>query len=158
MQSRRCQNLPWGLGVSSGLALLRHSRGLSRAGTILSVFALLMQVWLPWGHHPAITVAGDPQAFARAVAFFGDNLALCLEQGANSQDHSGAPAKTPQKPTPCPICQTLQLLGSLLVPSGAVVVDGPRLTDPVDATSHAPLLARTLDPTSQPRAPPSLMV
>ena len=117
-----------------------------------------MQVWLPWVHHPAIAATGDPQAYARAVAFFGNNLALCLEQGLDTQDHSGAPGKAPQKPAPCPICQTLQLLGSLLVPAGGVVVDGPRPTNRVDATSLAPLLARTLDPTSQPRAPPPLMV
>ena len=126
-------------------------------GTALGAFALLIQVWLPWLHHPPIFQTGEPDGYARAAAFFGGDLALCL--GSETQDRSDLPGKAPShKPFSCPICRALHMLGSFVPPAvGVVMAAGPPGAVAVNAIGQAPILARTPDPTSQPRAPP-LMV
>ena len=140
-------------GGTSGLAAFRHARAPRGFGAALGAFALLIQVWLPWLHHPPVFQTGEPDGYARSAAFFGDGLALCVR--SDSQDRSELPGKAPShKPFSCPLCRALQMLGSFVPPAGIVVAAGPPAAVVVDAIGQAPIIARTPDPTSQPRAPP----
>ncbi len=144
-------------GRKGGLALLRRLRALRGAGALVGAMALLVQVWLPFVHHPVLTAAADPQSYARTAAFFGDEVALCSAQGAPTSDQSGVPGKLPShRLQPCPICQTLHLLGSVVPPTAGFVVAGPPPAVPAGAIGQATIVAHVLDPTAQPRAPPAM--
>jgi len=149
--SKRRLNLWWRAGGPRGLALFRRVRALRGAGALLGAFALLVQVWLPVVHHPALAAAGGGSAQVRTASFLGDGLTLCLAARERSQPPGKAPS---HGSTPCPICQTLQIIGSFVPPAGPVVVASLPLAMPGDAIAQAPLLAGSPRPTSQPRAPP----
>jgi len=144
------------MGPRGDLALFRRPSPVRVTGAAFAVFALLIQVWLPWIHHPGISALADEPTHARAgIAFVGGDFPICLAQRSSAPDRSGDPTHTPsQKLPPCPICQALHMLGSFVPPTNAVLVEGPPSGDPGVITFWAPLIARTLASTSQPRAPP----
>ena len=153
MQSVRCFRLWRAGGGTSGLAPFRRVRALRGFGATLGAFALLIQVWLPWIHHPPIFETSDQDAYARAAAFYGSDLALCL--GAASQDRSDGPGKSPShKPFSCPICRALHMLGNFVPPAAVNIAAGPPPASFVDAIGQAPIIAHAVDPATQPRAPP----
>lgn len=98
-------------------------------------------------------MAGQGPAYTRMAAFYGGKLVLCA---ASAKDPSGSTAPAPpHKPASCPVCLTLQGLESFIPPAPIAIAASPRRANPPDMIGTAPIIARFLDPTSQPRAPPS---
>lgn len=121
---------------------------------MLAAFALLLQVWLPYAHHPRLAMELGPRAasYARLAALFGGELALCLP---GTKKLSSLPAKAPpREPAPCPMCLALGLLGGIVPPAGGIVIASVRPAAPPDLVGRAPIVERLLNPTSRPRAPP----
>jgi hypothetical protein len=142
----------WTTGGKGGLALFRRSAALRDVATLAAVFALLIQICLPWAHQPAVAMRTGAPGYVRTPAILSAQLALCQ---AAAQKPSGIPAKGPaHELSPCPMCLALELLGNLLPPTDGVVVECLRPVIPHDMTGRAPLVARAFNPTSQPRAPP----
>jgi hypothetical protein len=136
-----------------GLAAWRRAGALRKGAAFLGALALLVQLWLPLLHQPGAAMAGQSQAYTRMAAFYGGKLVLCA---ASAKDPSGGTAPAPShKPPPCPTCLTLQGLESFIPPAPITIAASPRQADPPDMIGTAPIIARSLDPTSQPRAPPS---
>lgn len=134
---------------------IRRSPCMRQAGAALAIFALLMQVWIPWVHHPAIAVTTNQEIFGGPSSIPAFAFPLCLAGGPTDPDQSGLPDKQPtRKPGPCPICQTLQLLGHAIAPQSDFAILSPppaALQVPLVA---AAFVARPLQTSSQPRAPP----
>jgi hypothetical protein len=140
-------------GGRSGLGRFRRIGASRDAGTMLAAFALLIQVWLPWAHQPAMAMPGVPPQYARLLALFGDEPALCL---AGVTKRAGYPAKAPSHQlSDCPFCPALHQLG--LVPSAStVVVAGVSPPSDHAGIAQAPIVARAFNPSPQPRAPPTI--
>ena len=145
------------MNSGAGIALFRRACALRSIGVVLAAFALLIQMWLPSLHHPAVATLNVYQSDERAAVFFSDRLIIC-GVGVDEQDRSGTPGKlpSPQKLPPCPICQALQLLGGLLPPSRIIVLDAPAPNHFQRILVDQVLIdARSLDSAAQPRAPPA---
>jgi len=142
------------MGFRGGLALFRCTSPVRGTGAAFAVIALLIQIWLPW--HLGINALAEQSTSARtAAAFFGGDFAMCLAQHLRAQDSSGAPIRDPShKQPPCPICQALHMLASLVPPANAVLLGGPPLGKPGITAVPAPLMIRMFGSTPQPRAPP----
>jgi hypothetical protein len=142
----------WTAGGKGGLALFRRTGAARDVATLLAAFALVIQIWLPWAHEPAVAMWTGSPRYARMAAIFSGQLALCLSA---AQRPSGVPAKAPaHELPPCPICLALELLGNLVPLAGAVVVECLRPIVPHGMIGQAPIVARAFNPVSQPRAPP----
>ena len=146
------------LGRRSGTAARGATRGpcarITRpAGAWLGIFALLIQVWLPLVHHPALAAAGAPPAYAGDTALFGGEIALCLAPLSGQPDPSGRPVPVHKIPV-CPICQAMHALGSFVPPAGIVVAERPLPPVPVNAAHRVAVIARAANPATRPRAPP----
>ena len=138
-----------------GRAPIRRFLPVRQAGAALAIFALLMQVWIPWVHHPAIAVTTSQEIFGGPSSIPAFAFPLCLADGPTDRDQSGLPDKQPtRKPGPCPICQTLQLLGhAIALQSDFAVLSPPPAASQVPLVAAA-FVARLLQISSQPRAPP----
>ena len=92
-----------------------------KTGAVLGLFALVLQLWLSFGHVHA----------ASAAATHTENTAL-----SEPDDHGGEPTLHREL---CAICVTGQLLASSSVPPAPVLTHRPAVT----AVDHTPLAGRS---------------
>jgi hypothetical protein len=125
--------------------IIRPHRRASGPGVWLALLALWVQALLPAIHHPG---AAMPGTITSAIAG-----SLCMAPGsAPVSPRDRAPE---HKLPPCPVCQTLQILGAGFAPPATVAIPIPRFAGLVaDDFGPGTGLPGRFRSTAQARAPP----
>src|SRR5665213_2630515 len=129
---------------------IMRARPARSLGTILALFALLLQAGVALAHQPLLVGAFAP----------GVGLAMCHVASGNAPEKSGGTAPSaPDKVAFCSICLGLQASASFCLPVPAVAGLARALPQAVKlALPPDPIRAMRIPAlSSQPRAPPTLV-